>query len=106
LEAYFGSDFVIDKKLELECFRIPHFYRAFYVYKYATGLSAAVALSRRVLEGGKQELDDYVSFLSGGCSKDPLDLLRDAGVDMTSPDPVATTLDRFRVLTEELDQLL
>ena len=58
LEAYFGSDFVIDKSLELECFRIPHFYRAFYVYKYATGLSAAVALSRRVLNGGQQELDD------------------------------------------------
>ena len=106
LDAYFGPDFVIDKTLELECFRIPHFYRAFYVYKYATGLSAAVALSRRVLEGGQQELDDYLSFLSGGCSKDPLDLLRDAGVDMTSPDPVATTLERFRVLTEELDQLL
>ncbi len=106
LEAYFGPEFVIDKTLELECFRIPHFYRAFYVYKYATGLSAAVALSRRVLEGGEQELREYLSFLSGGCSKDPLDLLRDAGVDMTSPDPVATTLERFRVLTEELDQLL
>ena len=64
LEAYFGSDFVIDKSLELECFRIPHFYRAFYVYKYATGLSAAVALSR-VLNGGQQELDDYLGFLRG-----------------------------------------
>ncbi|MCP4885140.1 MAG: oligoendopeptidase F [Planctomycetaceae bacterium] len=106
LEAYFGPDFVIDKSLELECFRIPHFYRAFYVYKYATGLSAAVALSQRVLNGGEQELADYLSFLSGGCSKDPLDLLRDAGVDMTSPEPVKTTLDRFAKLTEELDQLL
>jgi oligoendopeptidase F len=106
LDAYFGPEFVIDKTLELECFRIPHFYRAFYVYKYATGLSAAVALARRVLAGGQQELDDYLSFLSGGCSKDPLDLLRDAGVDMTSPEPVATTLKRFRDLTEELDQLL
>jgi oligoendopeptidase F len=106
LDAYFGPEFVIDKTLELECFRIPHFYRAFYVYKYATGQSAAVALARRVLAGGQQELDDYLSFLSGGCSKDPLDLLRDAGVDMTSPEPVATTLKRFRDLTEELDQLL
>ena len=106
LEAYFGPEFVIDKVLELECFRIPHFYRAFYVYKYATGLSAAVALSRRVLEGGEQELQDYLSFLSGGCSKDPLDLLKDAGVDMTSPAPVQTTLERFAKLTEELDQLL
>lgn len=106
LEAYFGPDFVIDKCLELECFRIPHFYRAFYVYKYATGLSAAVALSRRVLAGGDQELSDYLEFLRGGCSKDPLDLLKGAGVDMTSPDPVSTTLKRFGDLTEELDQLL
>ncbi len=106
LDAYFGPDFVIDKELELECFRIPHFYRAFYVYKYATGLSAAVALSRRVLQGGQQELEDYLSFLSGGCSKDPLDLLKDAGVDMTSPGPVKTTLERFEQLTKELDELL
>ncbi len=106
LDAYFGPEFVIDKSLELECFRIPHFYRAFYVYKYATGLSAAVALSQRVLKGGKPELDAYLSFLAGGCSKDPLDLLNDAGVDMTSPEPVKTTLDRFAKLTEELDQLL
>lgn len=106
LETYFGPNFVIDKTLELECFRIPHFYRAFYVYKYATGLSASVALSRRVLAGGEQELDDYLAFLSGGCSKDPLDLLKDAGVDMTSPEPVATTLKRFGELTEELDRLL
>ncbi len=106
LDDYFGPEFVVDKELELECFRIPHFYRAFYVYKYATGLSAAVALSRRVLEGGQQELDDYLKFLSGGCSKDPLDLLRDAGVDMASPEPVKTTLKRFADLTEELDRLL
>lgn len=106
LVDYFGPEFVIDEVLELECLRIPHFYRAFYVYKYATGLSAAVALSRRVLEGGQQELDDYLKFLKGGCSKDPLDLLRDAGVDMTCPEPVATTLDRFRTLTAELDELL
>lgn len=106
LDAYFGPDFVIDKELELECFRIPHFYRAFYVYKYATGLSAAVALSRRVLNGGESELNDYLSFLKGGCSKDPLDLLKDAGVDMTSPEPVATTLAHFKSLTDELDRLI
>jgi len=68
LEAYFGPAFAIDEALELECFRIPHFYRAFYVYKYATGLSAAVALARRVLDGGKPELDAYLHFLSSGCS--------------------------------------
>lgn len=106
LDAYFGPDFAIDEVLDLECFRIPHFYRSFYVYKYATGLSAAVALSRRVLNGGEQELRDYVTFLSSGCSKDPLDLLRDAGVDMTKPDPVVTTLQHFEKLTSELDSLL
>jgi oligoendopeptidase F len=106
LDDYFGKNFVVDELLELECFRIPHFYRAFYVYKYATGLSAAVALSRRVLEGGQSELDEYLAFLSAGCSKDPLDLLRDAGVDMASPEPVATTLARFERLTNELDELI
>ena len=106
LEAYFGPEFEIDPVLDLECFRIPHFYRAFYVYKYATGLSAAIALSRRVLEGGENELEDYLNFLKGGCSKDPLDLLRDAGVDMTSPEPVETTLRRFKTLTDELDALI
>ena len=106
LDDYFGPEFVVDGELELECLRIPHFYRAFYVYKYATGLSAAVALSRRVLNGGTRELEDYLAFLKGGCSKDPLDLLKDAGVDMTTPQPVTTTLQRFRKLTDELDDLL
>ncbi len=106
LKAYFGPDFVIDEQLKLECLRIPHFYRAFYVYKYATGLSAAIALSERVLGGGQQELADYLSFLQGGCSKYPLDLLRDAGVDMAKPGPVETALDRFETLVDELDELL
>jgi oligoendopeptidase F len=106
LEAYFGPDFAIDDELKLECFRIPHFYRAFYVYKYATGMSAAIALSERVLGGGKRELDDYLSFLRGGCSKDPLDLLKDAGVDMTTPAPVRAALDRFEMLVGQLDELL
>ena len=106
LDAYFGPDFVVDESLELECFRIPHFYRAFYVYKYATGLSAAVALSRRVLSGGQDELDAYLNFLKGGCSQDPLDLLRGAGVDMTQPDAVKTTLNHFADLTKQLDELI
>src|SRR3569623_37054 len=93
LERYFGPDFTLDEQLSLECFRIPHFYRAFYVYKYATGLSAAIALAERVSLGGKRELDDYLNFLKGGCSKDPLDLLRGAGVDMEKPDAVDTALD-------------
>ncbi|GAB5405399.1 MAG: oligoendopeptidase F [Aureliella sp.] len=106
LEAYFGDQFVIDDCLALECFRIPHFYRAFYVYKYATGLSAAIALSRRVLNGGQAELDDYFKFLRGGCSKDPLDLLRDAGVDMSSPVPVETALEHFNSLVQQLDKIV
>lgn len=106
LDAYFGPDFVIDECLELECLRIPHFYNAFYVYKYATGLSAAIALSERVLTGGKPELDAYLGFLKGGCSQHPLDLLRSAGVDMESPEPVQTALDHFERLVDELDGLL
>lgn len=106
LKAYFGPKFQIDEDLALECFRIPHFYRGFYVYKYATGLSAAIALSQRVLHGGQQELNDYMGFLKGGCSKDPLDLLRGAGVDMTKPEPVETALTRFGELVTELDSLL
>ena len=106
LKDYFGPNFAVDDCLSLECFRIPHFYRAFYVYKYATGLSAAIALSKRVLHGGQQELDDYLNFLQGGCSKDPLDLLRDAGVDMEQPETVDTALRQFAALVEQLDSLL
>ena len=105
-ELVSGPEFAIDAELELECFRIPHFYGAFYVYKYATGLSAAIALSQRVLEGGARELEEYLGFLRSGCSKDPLDLLRDAGVDMTRPEPVETALRRFSSLVEQLDGLI
>ena len=106
LEQYFGPDFVIDDELSLECLRIPHFYRAFYVYKYATGMSAAIALAERVTGGGQRELDDYLNFLKGGCSKDPLDLLRDAGVDMEQPAAVDGALEQFGKLVEELDASL
>ena len=106
LDAYFGPRFVVDKQLELECLRIPHFYNAFYVYKYATGLSAAITLAKRVAEGGAKELEAYLAFLRGGCSKWPLDLLRDAGVDLEKPEPVATALSRFGELVDELGTLL
>ncbi|MEC9094112.1 MAG: M3 family metallopeptidase, partial [Planctomycetota bacterium] len=106
LNTYFGPDFVIDDCLSLECFRIPHFYRAFYVYQYATGLSAAIALSRRVLGGQEHALEDYLRFLGGGCSKMPLELLRDAGVDMESPEPVNSALAQFSELVDQLDGLL
>ncbi len=104
LKDYFGPSFVIDPELSLECFRIPHFYRAFYVYKYATGLAAAIALSRRVLDGGADELADYLRFLSSGCSQDPLDLLAAAGVDMTSSQPIETALQHFSHLVQQLDE--
>ena len=106
LDAYFGPSFVIDPQLELECLRIPHFYNAFYVYKYATGLSAAITLAKKVAEGGAKELEAYLRFLEGGCSKWPLDLLREAGVDLEKPEPVATALQQFGHLVDELDGLL
>jgi len=106
LDAYFGPRFAIDRQLELECLRIPHFYNAFYVYKYATGLSAAITLAGKVAEGGPRELDAYLRFLKGGCSKWPLDLLRDAGVDLEKPEPVATALAHLGRLVDELDGLL
>ncbi len=106
LSAYFGPDFKLDPELSLECLRIPHFYRAFYVYKYATGLSASIALSKRVLNGGPKELNDYLGFLKGGCSQDPLDLLKGAGVDMTVAAPIETAMEYFGELVNELDELL
>lgn len=106
LEAYFGPRFALDEELELECLRIPHFYHAFYVYKYATGMSAAIALANRVVEGGPAELDAYLGFLRGGCSRDPLDLLRAAGVDMERPEPVEAALEYFDRRVSELARLL
>jgi len=106
LDAYFGPGFAVDRELELECLRIPHFYRAFYVYKYATGLAAAITLAERVASGVPGALDAYLGFLRGGASKWPLELLRDAGVDLERPEPVATALTRFGTLVDELGTLL
>lgn len=106
LELYFGPDFMLDPVLDLEGLRIPHFYSAFYVYKYATGLSAAIALSRAVLAGGEKERTRYLDFLKSGGSKYPLDQLRDAGVDLETPGPVASAMARFKELVEELGELI
>ncbi|HEY1378735.1 MAG TPA: oligoendopeptidase F [Gemmataceae bacterium] len=106
LDAYFGREFTLDDELSLECLRIPHLYRAFYVYKYATGMAAAITLAEGIANGGKAELDAYLRFLSGGSSEDPLDLLRDAGVDLETPQPVGRALERFGALVDELDRLL
>jgi len=106
LDLYFGPDVVIDDNLELEALRIPHFYSAFYVYKYATGLSAAIALAGGVLDGGKGKRDAYLNFLKCGGSAYPLDLLRDAGVDMESPEPVNAAMAHFKRLVDELEDLV
>ncbi|MDQ3622172.1 MAG: oligoendopeptidase F [Verrucomicrobiota bacterium] len=104
LEAYFGDDFTIDPELELECLRIPHFYSAFYVYKYATGISAAVALSQQVLADG--DVKKYLGFLKGGGSRFPIPTLQAAGVDMARPEPIENTLRLFARRVDELEALL
>jgi oligoendopeptidase F len=106
LAAYFGNAVVVDPELPLECLRIPHFYSAFYVYKYATGLSAAVALSERVLGNTGGAVEQYLNFLRSGGSRFPLETLREAGVDMTTPDPVNRTIALFERRVTELEQLL
>ena len=106
LEAYFGSGVVLDPQLDLECLRIPHFYNAFYVYKYATGISAAVALSERVLAKQPGAVEAYLDFLKSGGSKFPLETLRIAGVDMATPAPIESTLRLFERRLSELEALL
>ena len=106
LEIYFAQNFVFDPQLDLECLRIPHFYSAFYVYKYATGISAAVALSDRVLSGKSGSVDAYLNFLRSGGSKFPLDALKIAGVDMATPAPIESALQLFERRLDELESLL
>jgi oligoendopeptidase F len=106
LDAYFGPEFSIDSELELECLRIPHFYSAFYVYKYATGISAAVSLAQKVLSGGPADVETYLGFLKSGGSSYPLPTLAKAGVDMSSPEPVERTLRLFERRVQELEELL
>jgi oligoendopeptidase F len=106
LEVYFGPNFVIDPELALECLRIPHFYSPFYVYKYATGISAAIALAERVLSGAAGATESYLGFLSSGGSKFPLETLRAAGVDMATSAPIESTLRLFASRLDELEVLL
>ncbi|MCI5668639.1 MAG: oligoendopeptidase F [Oscillospiraceae bacterium] len=103
---YYGEDIVIDHELDMEWARIPHFYYNYYVYQYATGFSAAIALSQRILKEGAAAVKDYIGFLSGGCSKDPISLLRGAGVDMTSTKPVTDALKLFGELIDEMEELM
>lgn len=106
LEKYFGSEVALESVSDLEGLRIPHFYRAFYVYKYATGLSAAISLAKRVLAGGATERDNYLAFLHSGGSRYPLESLRLAGVDMSKPEPIQEALTTFSGLVEKLGSLL
>lgn len=103
---YYGEDLIVDSELDMEWSRIPHFYYDYYVYQYATGFSAAIALSQRILNEGESAVSDYIGFLSGGCSKDPISLLRGAGVDMASKKPVEEALKLFRELLDEMEELL
>ena len=104
-ELYYGPDMVVDDNIAMEWARIPHFYYNYYVFQYATGYSAAIALSRRILREGAPAVKDYLGFLSGGCSKSPIDLLKGAGVDMTSPEPVNQALALFGELLDEMEEL-
>lgn len=106
LTTYFGPDSTLDENDDMEGLRIPHFYRAFYVYKYATGISAAITLSQRVLSGGDSELEDYFRFLKSGGSRFPAESLQAAGVDVTTPAPVQTAMRLFGEKVDELAALL
>ncbi len=103
---YYGEETVVDEEIAIEWARIPHFYRNFYVYQYATGFSAAIAISQKIQKEGAPAVENYLKFLSGGCSTDPVSLLKIAGVDMSTPAPVDSALELFGQLIDELDALL
>ena len=106
LELYFGSEMIFEENSDMEGLRIPHFYSAFYVYKYATGISAALALAKRVKNGGEKERSDYFEFLKSGGSRYPIESLRVAGVDMESVEPVQAACDTFKEIVDKLKNLL
>ncbi len=103
---YFGENIILDDEIDMEWMRIPHFYYNYYVFQYATGYAAAIALSRRILKEGDRAVKDYIGFLSGGCSKSPIDLLKGAGVDMSTTAPVEEALKLFGELIDEMDELM
>lgn len=105
-EQYFGPEMNVDEEISLEWARIPHFYYDYYVYQYATGYAAAIALSRRILREGEPAVKDYLGFLSGGCSADPITLLRGAGVDMASPKPIEDATKLFDEMISEMEKIL
>ncbi len=103
---YYGADVVIDDEIQIEWARIPHFYYDYYVYQYATGYAAAIALSQRILKGGAPAVKDYLGFLSAGRSADPITILKGAGVDMSTAEPITAALERFDGLITEMESLL
>ena len=105
-KLYFGENIVLDEEIALEWARIPHFYNPFYVYQYATGISAAIALSRKIMKEKEKGVEDYMKFLTGGNSKDPIDLLKLAGVDMNSKEPIEQALKLFEELLDEMEKLI
>jgi oligoendopeptidase F len=106
-ELYFGKGVVIDSEIDIEWARIPHFYYNYYVYQYATGYSAAIALSQRILKEGEPAVRDYIdNFLKGGCSKPPIELLRGAGVDMATSAPIKSALEMFGSLIGDMRELM
>lgn len=104
-KKYFGEDVLIDKEIELEWARIPHFYSSFYVYQYATGFSAAVALSKKIIDEGESAVEDYKKFLKAGCSDYPIEILKMAGVDMSQKEPVELAMKMFEQLLDEFESL-
>ncbi len=102
---YYGNDMTVDEEIAIEWARIPHFYYNFYVYQYATSFAASMALSKKILEEGQPAVERYLKFLSGGCSKSPIDLLKDAGVDMTTKEPIREALKTFGELIGEMEEL-
>ncbi|MEA3559196.1 MAG: M3 family metallopeptidase, partial [Candidatus Thermoplasmatota archaeon] len=99
---YFGPKMTVDREIELEWMRIPHFYYNFYVYKYATSFSVANAVATRILEGDKDQLERYLGLLKAGGSKPPVELLKDAGVDLSTPAPIREALKVFSGLVSEM----
>ncbi len=105
LEQYFGPQVEFEETSDLEGLRIPHFYNAFYVYKYSTGISAAIALADKVLSGTEKDRDAYLGFLKSGGSTFPIDSLKKAGVDMSSPEPIHAATRKFASLLDEFERL-
>ncbi|HYK73592.1 MAG TPA: oligoendopeptidase F [Pseudoneobacillus sp.] len=105
-QEYYGQDIIHDEQIKLEWARIPHFYRSFYVYQYATGFAAAIAIAKRILEEGEPAVQDYLNFLKSGGTDSPIELLKIAGVDMASPKPIKDAMEVFEDLINEFEDLL